>query len=144
MYEKNERVRRFIPNPKKKKKNVQNAEAQIVSCFSFTFHVAERVEGKKGRKKGSERRVEERERERERKDVDMKGGMRGREKEKGTTTERTAVRDFPRLDKELDRSPVFLIRKQSRVALRCVAPFLYRLSLKWVIEFARAFYRSLG
>lgn len=88
--------------------------------------------------------MEERERERERKDVDMKGGMRGREKEKGTTTERTAVREFPRLDKELDRSPVFLIRKQSRVALRCVAPFLYRLSLKWVIEFARAFYRSLG
>ena len=54
----------------------------------------------------------------------MKGGMRGREKEKGTTTERTAVRDFPRLDKELDRSPVFLIRKQSRevrfVALRTI------------------------
>lgn len=48
----------------------------------------------------------------------MKGGMRERERDRGTTTERTLVRDFPRLDKELDRSPVLLIRKQSRVALR--------------------------
>lgn len=53
-------VKRFIPNVQRR--NMQNIEAQSVSCFSFTFHVAERVEGKRGRKKESERRVEGRER----------------------------------------------------------------------------------
>ena len=61
---------------------MQNAEAQIVSCFSFTFHVAERVEGKKGRKKESERRVEERERKREKGCGCERGNERKRERER--------------------------------------------------------------
>lgn len=53
-------MKRFIPNVQRR--NMQNIEAQSVSYFSFTFHVAERVEGKRGRKKESERRVEGRKR----------------------------------------------------------------------------------
>lgn len=86
---------------RKRKGNESGCSESKEECFSFTFHVAER---ERERENENMRREEEREKVRTKEWI--------WEWKRGTTTERTAVRVFLRLDKELDRSPVLLIRKQ--------------------------------
>lgn len=127
----------------KKKKHVKNAEAQSVSCFSFTFHVAERVERKRGRKK-KEREKNGRTRERERMWI-WKGECEEERKrgEEPRRRGRRCARLFPHVSIKNSIARLLLWFANNNAFDRVHRSLhLQPISEKWVVKFSETFYRS--